>query len=140
MRLVRWRQISADACQLIIEPKFKKWWGLDVHYEGTTLVIEIRKPWIENTFRDMVIAIDPGHGGSDTGAVGPHGTYEKTANLQIARLLKETLEKAGAKPFLTRDADVDVSLYERPRIAWRNKARLFVSVHCNASGLGENPL
>ena len=35
---------------------------------------------------------------------------------------------------------MDVSLYERPRIAWRNKARLFVSVHCNAAGLGENPL
>lgn len=140
VRLVRWRQVSPDTCQLIIEPKFKKWWGFDVRYEGTTMVVEIRKPWTSDTLRDMVIAVDPGHGGADTGAVGPHGTYEKEANLEIAQIVKETLEKAGAKPFLTRTIDMDVSLYDRPRIAWRNKARLFVSVHCNASGLGENPL
>jgi len=137
---VRWRQVSADACQIIIEPKFKKWWGYDVRYEGSALVIEVRKPWMSDTLRDMVIAVDPGHGGSDTGAVGPHSTVEKEANLQIARIVKDDLEKAGAKPFLTRNSDMDLSLYERPRIAWRNKARLFVSVHCNASGLGENPL
>jgi N-acetylmuramoyl-L-alanine amidase len=140
MRLVRWRQISSDTCQLIIEPTFKKWWGYDVRYEGSSLVIEIRKPWAGVTLHGMVIAVDPGHGGSDNGAVGPHGTLEKVANLQIARLVKGMLEKAGARPFLVRGADMDVSLYDRPRIAWRNRARLFVSVHCNASGLGEYPL
>ena len=140
VRLVRWRQVSSDACQLIIEPTFKKWWGFDVRYEGSTLVIEIRRPWEGVTLHDMVIAVDPGHGGSDNGAVGPHGTLEKAANLQIARVVMDMLEKAGAKPFLIRNTDVDVSLYDRPRIAWKNKARLFVSVHCNSSGLGENPL
>ena len=140
VRLVRWRQIAPDTCQLIIEPKFKKWWGFDVRYEGTTLVVEIRKPWMSDNLRDMVIAVDPGHGGSDNGAVGPHGTFEKEANLEIAKVVMDALEKAGAKPFLTRTVDMDVSLYDRPRIAWKNKARLFVSVHCNASGLGENPL
>jgi N-acetylmuramoyl-L-alanine amidase len=140
VRLVRWRQVSSDICQLVIEPTFKKWWGFDVRYEGSILVIEIRKPWASVTLHGMVIAVDPGHGGSDTGAVGPHGTLEKEANLQIARLVKDMLEKAGAKPFLVRSADMDVSLYDRPRIAWKNKARLFVSVHCNASGLSENPL
>ena len=47
-------------CQIIVEPKFKKWWGFDVRYEGSTLFIEIRKPWTEDTLRDMVIAVDPG--------------------------------------------------------------------------------
>ncbi len=140
VRLVRWRQLTADTCQLIIEPKFKKWWGFDVRYEGSTMVIEIRKPWTAESLRDMVIAVDAGHGGSDNGATGPHATFEKEANLQIAQVVKETLEKAGAKPFLTRTVDMDVPLYERPHIAWKNKARLFVSVHCNAAGLGENPL
>jgi len=88
----------------------------------------------------MVIAIDPGHGGADNGAIGPHGTFEKDANLAIAKILQETLEKAGAKPFLTRTIDGDLALYERAHIAWKNKARLFVSVHCNSSGIGENPL
>src|SRR5262249_54789072 len=72
VRLVRWRQVSQDACQIIVEPKFKKWWGFDVRYEGATMIIEIRKPWTEDTLRDMAIAIDPGHGGADNGAVGPH--------------------------------------------------------------------
>jgi N-acetylmuramoyl-L-alanine amidase len=140
VRLVRWRQISPDACQLVIEPKFKKWWGFDVRYEGSTLVIEVRKPWTDETLRGMVIAVDPGHGGSDNGAVGPHATLEKEVNLKIAKIVKDQLEKAGAKPFLTRTSDMDVSLHDRPRIAWKNRARLLVSVHCNASGLGENPL
>ncbi len=140
IRLVHWRQLSPETCQLVIEPKFKKWWGYDVRYEGNTLVVEIRKPWMLDSLKNMVIAVDAGHGGSDTGAVGPHATYEKDANLQIATWVKDFLEKAGAKPFLIRTTDVDVTLYDRPKIAWRNKARLFVSVHCNASGLGENPL
>ena len=140
VRLVRWKQLSPDACQLVIEPTFKKWWGFDVRYEGSTMVIEVRKPWTGETIRGMTIAIDAGHGGSDNGAVGPHATLEKEVNLAIARVVKDQLERAGAKPFLTRSADVDVPLYERPRIAWKNKARLLVSVHCNASGLGENPL
>jgi N-acetylmuramoyl-L-alanine amidase len=140
VRMVRWRQIAPDTCQITIEPKFKKWWGFDVRYEGSTMIIEIRKPWAQDSIRDMVIAIDPGHGGPELGAIGPHGTLEKEANLQIATVLKAVLEDSGAKPFLVRSADVDVPLYERSRIAWKNKARVFVSVHCNASGVGENPL
>ncbi|HVO32733.1 MAG TPA: N-acetylmuramoyl-L-alanine amidase, partial [Elusimicrobiota bacterium] len=77
---------------------------------------------------------------SDVGAVGVHQTQEKDANLQIARVVKEALLKAGARPFLTRDRDVDVPLYDRARIAWNHKARLFISVHCNASGEAENPI
>ncbi len=140
IRQVRWRQLSPDTCQLVIDPTFARWWGYDVRYEGNTLVIEIRKPWIAKTLKDMVIAVDPGHGGFDNGAIGVHQTLEKEANLEIARVVKSMLEKAGARPFLTRDKDVDVPLYDRARIAWNRKARIFVSVHCNASGEGENPI
>ena len=140
IREVRWRQTAPDTCELIIDPTFKKWWGYDVRYEGTTLIIEIRKPWTSNDLKGMVIAVDPGHGGSDRGAIGPHETMEKDANLLIAKAVAQTLEKAGAKPFLTREKDIDVPLYERARIAWNHNARLFVSIHCNASGEGENPV
>ena len=137
---MRWKQISPDTSQVIIEPTFKTWWGYDVRYEGTTLIVEVERPWTAPSLKGMVIAIDPGHGGADNGAIGPHGWTEKDANLAIARIVKSTLEDAGAKPFLTRDKDMDVGLYDRAKIAWSHNARLFVSVHCNASGEGENPL
>lgn len=140
IRLVRWRQITPDTCQLTLEPRFKKWWGFDVRYEGNTLLIEVREPWPTDSLKDMGIAVDAGHGGSDNGAIGPHGFYEKEANLAIANVLMKTLSNAGAKPFLIRSSDIDVPLYERPRAAWKNKARLFVSVHCNSSGYWENPI
>jgi N-acetylmuramoyl-L-alanine amidase len=140
IRQVRWKQVAPDTVQIIIEPTFKKWWGYDVRYDGSTLIVEVRPEWTKQDIKGMVIAVDPGHGGSDTGAMGPHQRLEKEANLQIARVVKDALEKAGAKPFLTREKDIDVPLYERPRIAWNRNARLFVSVHCNSAGPHENPL
>ena len=78
--------------------------------------------------------------GTEMGATGPHGIHEKDINLQIAKVVVDTLQKAGAKPFLTRDSDIEVPLYQRHVIAYSKGAQLFVSVHCNASGFGENPL
>ncbi len=137
---IRWKQVGPETCQILIQPRFKKWWGYDTRYEGNTFVIEIRKPWPSTSLEGMVIAVDAGHGGTEMGATGPHGTREKDINLQIAKVVADRLEKAGAKPFLIRDKDADVPLYQRHVIAWANQARLFVSVHCNASGFGENPL
>lgn len=139
IRQVRWRQVAPDTCQILIEPTFDEWWGYDVRYEGSTMLIEIRKPWTKPTIKGMTIAVDPGHGGSELGAMGPHGTLEKDGNLEIARALRTLLEENGARVVMTRDSDVEVPLYERSRIAWNNQAQMFVSVHCNASGPGENP-
>ena len=55
-----------------------------------------------------MITIDPGHGGSDPGAIGPTGFQEKSATLPIAKYLKSALEARGAKVFLTRTTDADV--------------------------------
>jgi N-acetylmuramoyl-L-alanine amidase len=139
VKQVRWRQIAPDTCQIIIDPKFNKWWGYDVRYEGTSLMIEIRQPWTKPNLKGMIIAVDAGHGGSEWGATGPHGTLEKDANLAIARVVRDTLEAAGARIVMTRNSDADLPLYERPKIAWRNRAHLFISIHCNASGVWENP-
>ena len=140
IRLVQWKQVGSDAVQILIQPKFKTWWGYDIHYEGSTLVIQIRSPWKSKDLKGMVIAVDPGHGGSDSGATGALGTLEKDTNLAIAKVVKDALEKAGARPFLTRDRDMDVALLDRGRMAWKAGARLFISIHGNASGVEENPL
>jgi N-acetylmuramoyl-L-alanine amidase len=81
------------------------------------------------------IVIDPGHGGHDTGTIGPHGLLEKNVCLDVAlrlgRLIKEKLP--GAKVFYTRKTDVFVPLEERTAIANQDKADLFISIHANSS-------
>jgi N-acetylmuramoyl-L-alanine amidase len=80
------------------------------------------------------IVIDPGHGGHDSGAVGPDGLYEKDVVLDIALKLKQILSAdPNYEVFLTRDSDVFIPLAERTAIANRKHADLFVSIHANAS-------
>jgi len=140
IRQVRWRQIAPDALQLIIEPRFDQWWGYDVRYEGNTLVVEVREPWHLPDLKGMPIAVDAGHGGSDSGAQGTLGTLEKNTNLAVARAVKTALEEAGAKPFMIRDSDMEVPLADRGKIAWKSGARLFISMHANSSGPWGNPV
>jgi N-acetylmuramoyl-L-alanine amidase len=80
------------------------------------------------------VVIDPGHGGSNTGAAGVvEGLYEKRLTLAIARALAKRLEAAGVAVTLTRSDDRYVSLRERVRVANAAGADLFVSLHANAS-------
>ncbi len=82
----------------------------------------------------FVIVIDPGHGGKDSGAIGPDGIMEKTITLRIAKKLRDYLAKDKAfKIYLTRYDDRFVSLRERTKFALKKKANLFISIHCNAS-------
>ena len=83
--------------------------------------------------RLLVIAIDPGHGGEDPGAIGPTGLKEKDVVLAIAMQLRERLNaKSGVRVLLTRDSDFFVPLGERVKKAERVQADLFVSIHADA--------
>lgn len=77
------------------------------------------------------IVVDPGHGGKDSGARG-RTLLEKNVNLDVARRTVTRLALLGARPTLTRDSDVFVELYDRPRMTNALRADLFVSIHCNA--------
>lgn len=89
-------------------------------------------PTGEGVLSGLVIAVDPGHGGSDPGTIGYQGTFEKDVNLAISLYLGELLSEAGAKVIYTRDTDVYVSIFQRPEIAMEAGADLFVSVHANS--------
>jgi N-acetylmuramoyl-L-alanine amidase len=83
--------------------------------------------------RVVVVAIDPGHGGQDPGAIGPGGTKEKVVVLDIAKQLAARIDREpGMRAVLTRDSDVFLSLRERIRRARAAGAELFVSVHADA--------
>ncbi|MHB1846984.1 MAG: N-acetylmuramoyl-L-alanine amidase [Deltaproteobacteria bacterium] len=79
------------------------------------------------------IIIDAGHGGHDTGAIGPGGTREKDVTLAIAQRLAKALRARGLDVVLTRDADEFVPLEERAKLANRKRGDLFVSIHANAA-------
>lgn len=80
---------------------------------------------------DKRIVVDAGHGGHDSGARGT-ALFEKDVNLDVARQVAARLVALGALTTLTRESDVFVDLYDRPRLANRIGADLFVSIHCNA--------
>ena len=89
------------------------------------------------TDRLIVVAIDPGHGGEDPGAIGPNGTKEKDVVLQIALKLRDRINATQVKgspmrAFLTRDADFFVPLHVRVQKARKVQVDLFVSVHADA--------
>ena len=83
--------------------------------------------------RLITIAIDPGHGGEDPGAIGAMGSKEKNVVLSIAKRLRDKIEgEAYMRPFLTRDGDYFVPLHVRVQKARRVEADLFVSIHADA--------
>jgi N-acetylmuramoyl-L-alanine amidase len=83
--------------------------------------------------RRITVAIDPGHGGEDPGAIGRRGTYEKNVVLAIAQKLKARIDaEPGMRAMLTRDDDYFVPLAQRVQKARRVQADLFISIHADA--------
>ncbi|PMG18132.1 N-acetylmuramoyl-L-alanine amidase [Vibrio lentus] len=83
--------------------------------------------------KDILIVIDPGHGGEDPGSIGPSRKYEKNATLSISRKLAAQLNAVpGIKARMTRNADYFVNLNRRVAIARENEAHLFISIHADA--------
>jgi N-acetylmuramoyl-L-alanine amidase len=86
------------------------------------------------------VVLDPGHGGYDSGAVGPNGLYESELNLAVSRHAAAALERAGFPTVMTRNADHGMNLVNRAQIALRTQARAFVSIHHNAASWAPSPI
>jgi N-acetylmuramoyl-L-alanine amidase len=85
------------------------------------------------TDRLIIVALDPGHGGEDPGAIGPGGTREKDVVLQIALRLRDRInQQPNMRAYLTRDADFFVPLHIRVQKARKVQADLFISIHADA--------
>jgi len=89
---------------------------------------------LPNVKRDkFYVVIDPGHGGSDPGAIGIGGIRESDVVLEISKMVEELLSEKGVKVRLTRYSEVNLDLYPRVSIANNTDADIFVSIHANAS-------
>ncbi|MBR1948565.1 MAG: N-acetylmuramoyl-L-alanine amidase [Alphaproteobacteria bacterium] len=92
------------------------------------------KPTPAQQSKRKIIVIDAGHGGVDPGAIGYRGTYEKKITLEMAKELKEELDKYSKyKVYLTRNRDVFIPLRDRVKIARKHDADLFISIHADSA-------
>ncbi len=139
VRRIAWDQPAARQVTLAFELS-RPLWGYRARWQGTDLVLEIRRPpRIDSAhpLRGRLIALDPGH--PPAGATGPTGLREAEANLAIAWELRALLEADGARVLLTRTADAPIDLWPRIDLAERGGAEILVSIHNNALPDGVNP-
>ncbi len=103
-----------------------------LHFTSPAFAIDAAEAKVPHVLKTIVI--DAGHGGDDTGAIGPTGIKEKDIVLAVAKKLKNLLSKKfNAHIVLTREDDTFIPLEERTKIANDNKADLFISIHTNAA-------
>ena len=136
---ITWAQPTTDEATVTFELS-RRVFGWRAHWEGSDLVLELRRPPAVNRVRPLagrVIAVDPGH--PPDGATGQTGLREAEANLAVALVLRDLLTRAGARVVMTRTTDSAVGLYERTVMAESSSADALVSIHNNAFPDGVNP-
>ncbi len=141
---VTWKQPADHLYEVDVQLKPGLQWGFWCDYRDTTLVLHIKGPPAltnqNGPLSGAIICIDPGHGGSETGSIGPSGVRESTVNLAISTKLRDLLTADGARVIMTRQTDEQfVSLSDRVKIATDAHADLLISIHNNALPDGQDP-
>lgn len=134
---VWYEQPEDDVMRVFIELGKPTHWGYSIAYDsvGSRLQVKVKRPPESLRLRDMVIAIDAGHGGTNLGASGKNTkVLEKNLTLQYAKVLERILQKRGATVVMTRTADVDVSQPDRAILLRKAEPDLLISIHFNSSG------
>ncbi|MDF2190885.1 N-acetylmuramoyl-L-alanine amidase [Paraflavitalea sp. CAU 1676] len=132
-----YEQTEDDVLRVFIELKHHQHWGHFISYDsaGKKLVIRIKRQPGKLNIRNLTIAVDAGHGGSNTGASGKMNKgLEKAYTLQFAEALQHYLGRKGVKVYMTRTADVDISMPDRTLALRQQDPSLLISLHLNSSG------
>lgn len=104
-----------------------------VRVDANRIRVAVRLPdKAGGTLAGRLVVVDPGHGGSQPGAIAG-SVKEKDVNMSLAQALASALEEAGARVMLTRTSDVTMDLTPRPAVATANGADFFISLHCNSN-------
>ena len=132
-----YEQVEDDVMRVYIELKHAQHWGESLAYDsaGQRLIVRIRRQPVLPEIRRLRIAIDPGHGGTNTGASGGASKIlEKDYTLLIAKELEKTLKRAGVRSvFMTRTTDTTLSMPERLTMMQAYNPHLLVSIHLNSA-------
>ena len=134
---VEYEQIADDIFRITISLKHHQHWGHQIYYNGNNLVIKIKQQPQNLSLKKMTIAIDAGHGGTNTGAAGPTNISEKEITLMLALKLQKLLEKEGVKVIMTRKTETFFDNKERILFYRDSTPDLLLSIHLNSS---EDPI
>ncbi|MBC7628259.1 N-acetylmuramoyl-L-alanine amidase, partial [Ferruginibacter sp.] len=130
---VDYQQVEDDLFRITITLKHAQHWGHLVYYNGNTLVIKIKHQPENLSLKNLVIAVDAGHGGTNTGAVGATGIYEKELTLALSLKLQKAFEKEGARVIMTRTKEQFFDNKERILFYRDSLPDLLLSIHLNSS-------
>jgi N-acetylmuramoyl-L-alanine amidase len=148
IKSVRFSQFEVTAVRVVVDLNDKVPGRISKSDDGQSLVIEFNKkgidPVVDNGLPELdwrvtnlLVVIDPGHGGKDTGAIAFEDTidqlYEKEVNLDVALRINELLTAAGVNIKLLRYDDLYIGLQERPALANAMSADLYIGIHTNSS-------
>lgn len=136
-----WEQTSPETFRVYVNLKSENIWGYDIRPSGRSLVLRVKYPPSYDVAAAMPltglkIAIEAGHGGTGTGAIGLSGLVEKEINLDLSFRLGELCKAMGADVVQVRDSDRDMTLIEKRNIAIESGADMLISIHANAGGRG----
>ena len=138
LRIVFDLNTAATPKSFLLEPSGHKGYRLVVDLTAATGKNRIAPVQVAHEkpirFRDVVVAIDAGHGGRDPGAIGRGGSYEKDIVLSVAKRLKKLVDREkGMRAILIRDRDTFIPLKQRIKKARKGSADMFVSIHADAA-------
>ena len=133
---VWYEQPEDDVLRVFIELANNAHWGYLMYYNRNALQVRIKRQPQKLNIKDLVIAVDAGHGGpGSTGARGvTSGILEKDYTLKMAQQLQKKLEQKGATVYMTRTDDRDVSMIDRTLNLRAQDPHLMISIHLNSSG------
>ena len=131
---VWYEQLEDDVFRVYIELKHKQHWGYSIAYQRNNLVVRVRRQPESLKPRRLLVAIDAGHGGSNTGASGlTSGILEKNYTLLIAKQVESYFRKKHVRVYMTRTGDTDLTMIERTLMLRQQQPDLLISIHLNAS-------
>ncbi len=130
---VSYEQVADEIFRITIQLKHAQHWGHQIYYSGNNLMIKVRRQPVNLSLRNLTIAVDAGHGGTNNGAVGATGVYEKDITLALALKLQKSLEKEGAKVIMTRTGETYFDNKERILFYRDSLPDLLLSLHLNSS-------
>lgn len=137
VKQVSTEQAEDDVFRIIIDLRHDQNWGYRISYDTANynyLTIRLKHPPKTKTLKNLKVAIDAGHGGSNFGARGVSGRVtEKEHNLIIAKLLAERLKKHGANVLMTRMSDQTLSMDERLQMIQGFQPDIMLSIHLNSA-------